>query len=161
MTGAKQAGFTQAGFTVVELVLVIVILAILAAVAAPRFFDNRTFSERAWLDEVSASLRFAQKVAVASGCRVRVSLGSGDYALSQQVPLAGHCDPGDSTFAVPVHLADGSLMTGNAPAGVTLAPPIVVIYDALGRTNLGADQSLAIGPWSFVIQAESGLVVTP
>lgn len=151
----------QAGFTMVELVLVIVIIAILGAVAAPRFFDKQTFSERAYFDEVSTALRYAQKVAVASGCRVRVTLGVSGYSLTQQAALAGHCDTADATYPVTVRLSDGSQMTGTAPTGVSLAPAMSIVYDALGRTNLGADQSISIGPWSFVIQADSGLVVTP
>lgn len=151
----------ECGFTSIELVLAIVILAILGAVAAPRFFDNHAFSERGYFDEVTAALRYAQKVAVASGCRVRVALGPDSYVLTQQVPLAGHCDASDLSFPVSVRLPDGQPMSGTAPSGVSLAPPLTLVYDALGRTDLGVDLPLSIGPWSMLIEAESGLVVTP
>lgn len=137
------------------------ILAVLGAVAAPRFFDNHAFSERGYFDEVTAALRYAQKVAVASGCRVRVDLGANSYALTQQLALSNHCDASDLSFPVSVILPDGRPMGGVAPSGVTLAPPFTLVYDALGRTDLGADLPLSIGPWSIVVEADSGLVVTP
>ncbi|MGI9248621.1 MAG: pilus assembly FimT family protein [Woeseiaceae bacterium] len=149
------------GYTIVELVLVIVILAVLGALAGPRFFDNAAFDERAYLDELAASLRYAQKVAVASGCRVRVDIAAGSYSLAQQSPQAGHCDPADSGFPVPVRLSTGDVMSGTAPTGVTTAPALALVYDALGRTNLATNQALTVGTRTLVIQADSGLVTTP
>lgn len=137
------------------------IVAILGAAAGPRFFDNDVFDERAYLDELASSLRYAQKVAVASGCRVRADIAAGSYALTQQSPLTGHCDPADASFPVPVLLSTGQAMAGTAPSGVVTAPAISIVYDALGRTNLSANQTLSVGPRTIVIQAESGLVTTP
>ena len=151
----------NAGFTVVELVLVIVIIGILGAIAGPRFFDNSVFDERAYYDELASAIRYAQKVAVASGCRVRVSLGAGTYELRQQAALGGHCDTTDVTFPQQLQLPSGQIMSGTAPSGVTAAPPLIIVYDALGRTDLAADQTVNVGTWSLLIEAESGLVVTP
>ena len=151
----------QGGFTIVELVLVMVIIAILGAVAGPRFFDNAAFDERAYLDELASSLRYAQKIAVASGCRVRVDISAGNYSLTQQAPQSGHCNPADSSFPLPVLLSTGQTMTGVAPSGVTASPAISIIYDALGRTNLAGNQALTVGPRTILIQADSGLVTTP
>ena len=145
----------------IELVLVIVIIGVLAGLAGPRFFDNSAFDERAYYDELANAVRYAQKVAVASGCRVRVNLTAGTYDLNQQTALGGHCDAADITFPVPVQLSNGQTMSGVAPPGITAAPAMVMIYDALGRTNLGADQTINVGSFSLLIEAESGLVVTP
>ncbi|MDH3531986.1 MAG: GspH/FimT family protein [Gammaproteobacteria bacterium] len=149
------------GYTVVELVLVIVILAILGALAGPRFFDNAAFDQRGYADELASSLRYAQKIAVASGCRVRVAISAGGYSLAQQVPAAGHCDPVDTSFPVPVLLSTGETMSGTAPAGVAAAPAITIVYDALGRTNLAANQAVTVGTHTLLIQADSGLVTGP
>jgi MSHA pilin protein MshC len=149
------------GYTVVELVLVIVILGILGALAGPRFFDNAAFDERAYVDELASSLRYAQKVAVASGCRVRADISVGSYSLTQQIPQAGHCDPADASFPVQVRLSTGDIMNGSAPAGVVTTPALTLIYDALGRTNFAANQTLTIGARTLLIQADSGLVLTP
>jgi len=145
----------------IELVLVMVIIAILGVAAGPRFFNDTAFDERAYLDELASSLRYAQKVAVASGCRVRADIAAGSYSLTQQAPQAGHCDPADSSFPVPVMLSTGQVMSGSAPAGVTTSPAVTLVYDALGRTNLVTNQALTVGARALVIQAESGLVTTP
>ena len=151
----------QNAYTIVEVVLVIVILAILGSVAGPRFFDQATFDERAYYDELVASLRYAQKMAVASGCRVRVDITATTYSLRQQASLAGHCDPTDASFPVPVLLSTGEVMSGSAPTGISASPATTLVYDGLGRTNLGANQNLSVGTRVLTIQAESGLVVTP
>ena len=151
----------NAGFTVVELVLVIVIVGVLGAIAGPRFFDNATFDERAYYDELVTSLRYAQKVSVASGCRVRVDITATTYSLTQQSPQAGHCDPADASFPVPVRLPTGETMSGVAPGSVSVDPAITLIYEPLGSTNLAANQLLSVGSRVLTIQADSGLVVTP
>lgn len=148
------------GYTIVEVLLVIVILAILGAVAGPRFFDNDAFDERAYYDELVSALRYAQKTAVASGCPVRIDVGVTSYALAQQAAAAGHCDAGDASFPVPVRLPTGEVTSGTAPAGITTAPTATVTYNALGQTNLAANQALAVGARTLTIQADSGLVVT-
>ncbi|MDH3748443.1 MAG: GspH/FimT family pseudopilin [Gammaproteobacteria bacterium] len=149
------------GYTLVEVVLVIVILAILGTVAGPRFFDNAAFDERAYYDELVSALRYAQKVAIASGCGVRVDVAATSYALAQQTPQAGHCDPADASFPTPVRLSTGEVMSGSAPAGISAAPAVTLIYSPLGRTTMAANQTLSVGSHTLTIQAESGLVVTP
>lgn len=157
----RRAVHRHAGYTVIELVLVILIIAILGVAAGPRFFNNTAFDERAYLDELASSLRYAQKVAVASGCRVRADIAVGGYTLTQQAPQAGHCDPSDTSFPSPVLLSTGQIMSGTAPSGVVASPATTLVYDALGRTNLAANQALTVGPHTILIQADSGLVTTP
>ncbi len=149
------------GYTIVEVVLVIVILAVLATVAGPRFFNDAAFDERGYYDELVSALRYAQKVAVASGCRVRVDITATTFSLAQQAPAGGHCDPTDASYPVQVRLSTGEIMSGTAPGNVTVAPATSLVFDALGRTNLGANQVFTVGSRSLTVQADSGLVVTP
>jgi hypothetical protein len=90
-----------------------------------------------------------------------MAVAAGGYSLAQQAPQAGHCDPADASFPLPVLLSTGQAMNGVAPSGVVTSPAITLVYDALGRTDLAANQVLTVGPHSLLIQAESGLVTTP
>lgn len=141
--------------------MVIVILAILGSLAGPRFFDTDAFSERGYADEFTAALRYAQKVAVASGCPVRVTVSATSYTLRQQAAAAGHCDTADNSFAVPVTMSSGDTADGIAPANVTTTPPRTLTFDALGRTDLAADETFTIGGHDVSLEAASGLVLRP
>lgn len=149
------------GYSLVELVLVIVILAIIGSVAGPRFFDNDAFNERAYYDELVSAIRYAQKIAVASGCRVRIDIGVSSYNLTQQQAQAGHCNPADLAYPVPVLLSTGEVVTGNAPAGILTAPAQAFEFTGLGQTTLAADRVFTVGGRTLTVIAGSGLVVTP
>ena len=151
----------QRGFTLVETIVVITILAVIAAIATPRFTDDRAFAERGYFDELTNALRVGQRIAVASGCPVRVVVTASGYDARQQGTSAGRCDPGDSSWPTPIMLPDGSTLSGTAPSGVTVNPSTTFVFDVLGATSLGADETLTVGSFALVIHANSGYVETP
>ncbi|WP_278386443.1 pilus assembly FimT family protein [Stutzerimonas kunmingensis] len=100
----------QRGFTIVELIMVIVILGIISAVALPRFFDRNTFDERFYFEEVLSSVRYAQKLAVASGCRIQVSQDSSSGKIF--LHRADNCDADGPQYKGKVIGPDGQSYSG-------------------------------------------------
>lgn len=140
------------GFTLVELVMVIVIIGILAAVVGPRFFDRRVFDERLYYEEALAAVRYAQKLAVASGCLIQVSLDANGYRLRR----AASCTSG--SYSSEVQGPDGQTpFAASLPNGVSLSgSTFPVAFDSLGRPSAAA--AATIGTFTISVNSGTGLV---
>src|SRR5262249_25055030 len=141
----------------------IVILGVLAAVAGPRFISYQPFQERGYLNEVAAAMRYAQRVAVASGCDVRFTLtatggGAGYSAMQRRVWNASGCTGG---WTVNVTRADGTALADSPPKGVTMSPSVQLIFSGTdGSVSTGTPPTLTVGSFTLDVDAGSGLVVT-
>jgi len=145
------------GYTVVELVVVIVIIGVLAAIAGPRFFGTRTFSERGYADEVASAIRYSQKVAVGSGCNVRFSITGTGYNAMQQAASAGTCNAASSSWTTPVRRVDGALLAGTPPNDANVIGTATMTFDNRGTIISGAT-NLVVGARTIVVDASSGFV---
>ena len=72
------------GFTFVELVVTMALIGLLAVMAIPRMFDATAFRSRGFYEEVVNAARYGQKLAVASGCAVRLSISGSGFSLHQR-----------------------------------------------------------------------------
>lgn len=145
---------TQRGFTLVELILVMTVIGILAAVAGPRFFSREVFDERVYFEGALAAVRYAQKVAVASGCPVRVELDSAGYRLVHDAACGGL--DAESPVADP---GGGDYQEKNRRK-VSVDPELKVTFNALGGTS--RQHSTTVGGTFRMTVHETGFVeVTP
>jgi MSHA pilin protein MshC len=144
------------GFSVVELVLVLVILAALATVALPRFFGVQPFDERRYYDEVINAVRYAQQLAVASGCAVEVRINANAYRLRQRAT----CTSGAFVQEVRNPATGESDFARPAPNGIALVSvPASFVFDALGASATGA--TVTVGGRAFGVTAGTGYVQAP
>jgi MSHA pilin protein MshC len=166
--GSRATAGRQCGFSLVELVAILIIMGILAAFAVPRFADVDRFAERGFFEEALAATRYAQKLAIASGCSIRMnfSAGSNSFDISRWTgdpdctvrtpPLATVARPGSTTpFA------------SSAPSGVNVTNSLTFYFDRTGRphdTSGGlitnpASLRVSIGPRQIQVTPDTGLVV--
>lgn len=157
-TVTKRIAGNNRGFTLVELIACIVIIGILAAVAGPKFFDNTPFSQRGYVDEVASAIRYANNIAVGSGCNVSITLTTNSYQAMQR-RRAGNTCATTGGWTTPVKWNDGSgNVSGTAPSNVTLNPATQIIFNAQGNVISGTPPTITIGTHTISIDSVSGLV---
>lgn len=127
--------------------MTIVIVGVLAVTVIPRFFDRMTFDSRSFYDGVIASVRYAQKAAIAKHRYVCVSITASSVSLRYGTTSA--CVDG----SLPIPPGKSSLSVPNG-VGVTAAN---FSFDSLGRPS--AAQSITVnGSGTITVEAETGYV---
>jgi MSHA pilin protein MshC len=151
-----RTGDDQRGFTLIELIMVMIIVGILAVFVAPRFFDANVFKSRGFADQVQATLRYAQKEAIAQRGFVCVALASNSITLNYGPTAA--C----ATGGLPLP-AGGNSITAPAGSGITLTYNLASFaFDALGRnTSAQIVVSVSGATNNIVVEAETGYVHSP
>jgi MSHA pilin protein MshC len=138
------------GFTLIELIMVMSIVGILAVVVVPRFNDVQVFQSRGFSDQVQASLRYAQKTAIAQRRLVCAAYTTGPDRLTLTITVTASCDTA-------LNLPAGNVNYVDAPSGVAFSmTPGSVNFDALGRPNAAAVAT--VGNTTITVEAETGYV---
>ncbi len=146
--GSRAAPLRVRGFTLVELLLVMVIAGILAAVAVPRLTQRSAFDTRGLADQLAATVRYAQKLAIAQRRDVFVQLSASDATLCYAA-VAPCLNPapgpgGEKPYTVA------------APGGVSIASPVATLgFDAGGRPGIAARLDIqVVGSGTHVVRVE-------
>jgi MSHA pilin protein MshC len=120
------------GFSLIELIVVIVLLGILSVFAIGRLSSPDQFAARGFFDDTVNAMRFAQKLAVSTGCDVQVSITGAGYQLRR----SSGCIADDFSNVV-AHPANRSNPYENLLTGFTISPATSVVFNARGTTDSG------------------------
>ena len=106
------------GFTLVELILTITILGVISFIALPKFFDQSTFDARFFYDDLLGASRYASKLAIGSGCAVRLSVSGAGYSLTQD----SNCNFASPNYNLNVLRPDDTVVYANSdvPSSLTI-----------------------------------------
>ena len=148
-------GKNAQGFTLIELIAVVVLLSVLGVLAFARLGSFGGIEIRAFYDEVVAAVRYAQKLAVSTGCDVQVSLSATGYSLQQRQT---DCTTGDFTRAV-LDPSERSQAFQNSHPDVSVSPTAQLVFTSDSTVStLAADQTFSLNGRTFTVFQLTGLV---
>jgi MSHA pilin protein MshC len=149
----------SAGFTLLELVIVIAILGVLAVVVLPRISEG-SFRSAAFAEQVGTAFRYAQRLAVATGCEIQVEVSSATNAFAVRRRSDGtdtSCGTaGAFTLDVPKPGGSGAF-SGTASGGVTVTQGLVITFNGQGLPSPNGGTAI-VGGRSIIVEADTGHV---
>lgn len=157
-TGPIAGRGRVAGFTLLELVVVLVLLGALAVIAVPRLAESG-FRSAAFAEQIAAAFRYAQRLAVASGCEVQVEVSATthSYRITRRNDGSDTACGTTGAFTLDVPSPAGGNFAATASGGVTVTQGLVLRFDAQGLPTPNGG-TVVVGGRSIVIEAETGHV---
>ena len=151
------------GFTLIELIMVILVLAVVSVFAASRFGDRTAFDEIGFFEESLSTVRYAQKLAMASGCDIRVTFNASGLSLRQWIDAGNNSCDFASAGAVltAVQRPGGGNFTSTAPAGISVSNTDfffdqIGIPRTIGGGLIAAETTTTIGGRTLSIAPNTG-----
>ncbi len=132
------------GFTLVELVMCMVLMGIISTSVLPKFFNLTSYKEKALFDDTLNAIRYAQKLAVATGCNVQFVTSSNQFSLKRPAGR-GTCTSvtsADFSSNVVQHASSGNY-TGSQ-SGINLST-ITLYFNALGIIASSTGTGISVG----------------
>jgi MSHA pilin protein MshC len=148
---------SQRGYTLVELIIVIIIIGIMAVSVMPRLFTLDAYNVAAYNNEVLNSIRYAQKIAIGTGCDVQVSHTSNSLTIN----MRQGCTAGAFNVNVRDPATNANSYVKQAPSGVLLSSSgFPIRFDRIGRAYNSSSQvvnlQLQVGSKIIKIIGETG-----
>jgi MSHA pilin protein MshC len=140
--------------------MVIVLLGILSATALPKFFSVSVYQQQAFFDDTLNAVRYAQKLAVATGCNIQVSINANNaYVLNLSADRSKCSSINSSNFTLNVrNPGTGEASYTRSEAGVSLTSiPATFYFDALGRASADVQLTVA-GTKTITVVRDTGFV---
>ncbi|MEX2524888.1 MAG: GspH/FimT family pseudopilin [Gammaproteobacteria bacterium] len=158
-----KSRYFSTGFTLMELIVTLIVVGIISAYAASRFFDTTAFTSFGFFEESLSAVRYAQKLAIASGCDIRVTFSGGGYSLHRWVDAPNDSCRFDSPGAnlTDVTRPGGGVFSSQGPDGVNVGSAQFV-YDPVGvpRTTggglIGGETTIVIGGRTLSVAPHTG-----
>jgi prepilin-type N-terminal cleavage/methylation domain-containing protein len=149
------------GFTLIEWLLVIILIGIVGATAAPLLQHHQIFQERFFINDLSAMLRYAHKVALMTGCEVKISYNDHhELSLYQRQSCNG-----DFTQKVisPYLMSENKDYIVNIPHSVVLDANLPFFMDSDGKVYDQSHQwknklTLHIKKQKLIIDGKTGFI---
>jgi len=130
-----------AAFSVLELIVVLIILGVLAASVLPRWPRSRDVAARAGRDDLLATLRYGQQLAMADATRViRIETTTTSFNLTADGAALPQAD-GRGNYPQPL------------PDGASLNPATTLEYNGLGETTATIFTVTADDVWRICVEA--------
>ena len=148
------------GFSLIELITVIVLLGILSVFAVGRLSSPDQFAVKGFFNDTVNAVRFAQKLAVSTGCDVQVNM----TALGYQLRQSSTCTASDFSLVVD-NPANRSNLYQNLGSGFSVAPVSAIVFNARGALATGVDVIYTVSSdgvdYPFTVFGQTGLVNAP
>lgn len=142
----------------IEVTLIIVILGIISATAIPKLFAVQAYQQRGFFDDTLNAIRYAQKLAVATGCNVQVSISGNQFELKRPAAadrsLCASTTAGDFTLAVS-RPGSGETSYQGSQSGVTINDTSLY-FSAKGTAS--ADATITVGDRQISVLQATGFV---
>ena len=140
-------------------------MGVLSIWALPKFSSSNEFKERNFFDETMTAIRYAQKLAIASGCPVEfnLSLGSGFWLERSATTSACNSGPYSTRVKAPGESSGTNYENSDVPDSFTAITATTIVFYAQGWACNSAGtsdttQTITFNNGSFTrsIQVECG-----
>jgi MSHA pilin protein MshC len=122
--------------------------------------SKSAYDERFFYDDLLQAFRFSQRLSVASGCSVQITLSSTSFSLLQDSVCNSAAPVFDKTVYVPG--SNDAYQNNTLPAGTTFTSSLSpIILNSLGQGvnnsgNVFSQATIVVGSRTILVDGETG-----